>query len=109
MSLRRGEICWVNFEPSSPPEFGKTRPAVIVSNSEQNSVLPTVVVIPLSSRPPDIWPLRVEITLVNKKRSYAVIPGIRQVSKSRIFRSAGLLSKREIVNLSSALETYLKD
>ncbi len=47
-----GDIYWVNFEPVTAPEFGKIRPGVIVSNSEQNAILPTVAVLPLSSKPP---------------------------------------------------------
>ena len=34
--MKRGTIAWINLEPGSPPEFGKTRPALIVSNSSQN-------------------------------------------------------------------------
>ncbi len=82
--MRRGTICWVNLEPVSPPELGKTRPAVVISNSDQNLVLQSVVVVPLSSRAPEIWPLRIRMELSRKQASYAILPGIRQVSKARI-------------------------
>ena len=52
--MKRGAICWVNLEPVFPPEMGKTRPAVVVSNSDQNFFLQSVVVIPLSSQPGEI-------------------------------------------------------
>jgi mRNA-degrading endonuclease toxin of MazEF toxin-antitoxin module len=43
--MTRGTIVWVNLEDADPPEMGKTRPGVVVSNSEQNSLLDTVVVV----------------------------------------------------------------
>ena len=48
----RGSIHWVNLEDTHPPELGKTRPALVLSNTEQNAVLSTVVVVPISTRPP---------------------------------------------------------
>lgn len=67
----RGSMYWINLEDSHPPEFGKTRPAVVLSNSEQNAILPTLVAIPLSSRPPEIWPLRLELP---------PLPGLKKIS-----------------------------
>ena len=37
--LMRGTLLWVNLEDAHPPEMGKTRPAIVVSNSEQNDAL----------------------------------------------------------------------
>jgi mRNA-degrading endonuclease toxin of MazEF toxin-antitoxin module len=80
--VTRGSIIWVNLEDTHPPEMGKTRPAIVVSNSEQNQVLNTIVVIPLSSRAPAIWPLRVEVpaSSTNRKKSFAIIPAIHRAA-----------------------------
>lgn len=107
--MKRGTLCWVNLEPSHPPEFGKTRPGVIVSNSEQNAVLDTVVVVPLSSQAPEIWPLRLAIGGPKGKKSFAVLPGIRQVSKRRLTQTVGMLQPNDLLRLDEALEVYLKD
>lgn len=108
--MKRGTIVWVSLEDTYPPEMGKTRPAVILSNTEQNEILSTVVLIPLSSRSPEIWPLRVQLKSRPKlKTSFAVIPGIRQVSKSRLIQEIGLLSESEIAKLKEALDLYLMD
>ena len=56
-----GTLYWINLEPSAPPEVGKVRPGVIVSNSIQNEHLDSVVIVPLSARAPEIWPLRIEV------------------------------------------------
>ncbi|MBI4211806.1 MAG: type II toxin-antitoxin system PemK/MazF family toxin [Deltaproteobacteria bacterium] len=107
--MRRGTVCWINLEPSTPPEFGKVRPGVIISNSEQNLRLSTVVVLPFSSLPPEIWPLRVECTLFKNKPSFAVIPGLRQVDKRRLQQAIGFLPPHIMRRIDEALEMYLKD
>ena len=107
--MKRGTFCWVNLEPASPPEFGKVRPAVVVSNSEQNAVLQTVVVIPLSTQPGEIWPLRLKTVLPGGRVSFAVLPGIRQIHKARITEVIGLSQPAFIAELDAALSAYLKD
>lgn len=105
--MKRGLIYWVNLEPAAPPEFGKIRPALIVSNSEQNNLLPSVVVIPLSSKAPEIWPLRLAIALPNGKPSFAILPGIRQVNKARLHDMIGMATETFLQNLDKALSLYL--
>ncbi|TVQ79284.1 MAG: type II toxin-antitoxin system PemK/MazF family toxin [Bradymonadales bacterium] len=107
--MRRGAICWIQLGKGSPPEFGKTRPGLIVSNTQQNEILDSVVVIPLSSQPPEIWPLRVKINLPKKKPSFVVIPGMRQVSKGRLGEIIGFLSANAMSGIDEALLTYLND
>lgn len=108
--MTRGAVYWVNLEDTQPPEFGKIRPALILSNSEQNAILGTVVVVPISTRPPHIWPLRLELPSLPKlKKSYAVIPGIRQVNKNRLVESAGVLPEEFLSGVLQALTAYLGD
>lgn len=107
--MKRGSFCWVNLEPASPPEMGKTRPALVVSNTEQNSRLPSVVVIPISSRPPEIWPLRIRCALPNGKESFLVIPGIRQVHKGRLQENISLAGDPLLDQVFEALASYLSD
>ncbi|MEX0324947.1 MAG: type II toxin-antitoxin system PemK/MazF family toxin [Puniceicoccaceae bacterium] len=108
--MRRGTIIRVNLEDQSPPEFGKTRPAIILSNSEQNLLLPTVVVIPLSTRPPHIWPLRLAVPETGQlSPSFVVIPGIRQINKGRIMETIGHLPADFMADLEAAVSAYFGD
>jgi mRNA interferase MazF len=99
----------VNLEPITLPELGKTRPAIVISNSVQNQVLQSVVVVPLSSRTPEIWPLRVSVELPKGKTSFAILPGIRQVSKARIHEIVGLARTSDLDRLHEAILLYLSD
>jgi mRNA interferase MazF len=106
--MTHGTVIWVNLGETQPPEFGKLRPGLIVSNSEQNQVLDTVVVIPLSTRPPEIWPLRLRLsTALKAKPSFAVIPGIRQVSKARLMDIIARMPKDFMDQIQDALAAYL--
>jgi mRNA interferase MazF len=108
--LNRASVVWVDLSDAVPPELGKRRPAVIVSSSLHNQVLESVVVVPLSSRAPEILPLRVKVRPSGLAgSSFAVVPGIRQVKKSRILGPAGTLSAAAMVTLDRAIADYLSD
>ena len=112
--MNRGEIHWVNLGEATKPEIGKLRPALIVSNTEINNKLDSVVMVPLSSRTPEIWPLRIKIETAKIKKelpqvSYAVIVGIRQVSKTRLEKLQDTLDESTLDKVDEALVAYLSD
>ncbi len=105
--MKRGTIVWINLEDIAPPELGKTRPGILVSHTEQNHILPTVVIVPLSSRAPEVWPLRLRLEIPKLKPSYAITPGIRQVSRARLLDTIGMASSEFMKVLDGALAAYL--
>lgn len=107
--MKAGSVYWINLESARPPELGKVRPAIVVSNEVYNERLDSVVVIPLSARAPEIWPLRLRITGSGLKPSYAVVPGVRQVSKARLHELIGRLSGDALGRVRDALRLYLGD
>jgi mRNA-degrading endonuclease toxin of MazEF toxin-antitoxin module len=108
--VTRGAVIWVDLTDAKPPEMGKRRPAVVVSNSVQNVALDSVVAVPLSSLAPEILPLRVQVHASGLKAAgYAVVPGIRQLKKSRILGTAGHVKVAEMKTLDAAIRAYLSD
>jgi mRNA-degrading endonuclease toxin of MazEF toxin-antitoxin module len=108
--MTRGTVIWVDLTDATPPEMGKRRPAVIVSNSIQNLSLDSVVAIPLSSRAPEIPPLRIKVQAGGLKAAgYAVVPGVRQLKKSRILGAVGKLKEMDLQRLDEAIHAYLSD
>ncbi len=105
--MNRGAIYWINLEPASPPELGKIRPAIIVSSSTYDERLDSVVVIPLSTKAPEIWPLRLRLDLPKLKASFAVIPGVRQVSKLRLHDLIAQANHATLLRVEDALRLYL--
>ena len=107
--MKRGAVVWINLQDATPPELGKTRPGVVISNSEQNMLLDSVVAVPLSTQAPEVWPLRVKLTLAKQKTSYAILPGIRQVKKSRLLDVIDHAPAEFMQSLDRALSAYLAD
>ncbi len=99
MELNRGDICLVNFNPAKGGEMGKLRPAIIISAQEDNDILDTVIVIPLSTIiESNTTPYRFHITSRDKlkKNSDACIYEIRALSKTRVREKLSTLSRDEM-------------
>ena len=93
--MKRGEVWWINFEPSIGGEIRKMRPAVIVSNNAANQFLNRVQVIPLTSSAGKLYPSETYVTLQGKKAK-AMADQLTTVSKKRFINQAGSVSKTEM-------------
>jgi mRNA interferase MazF len=100
--MKRGEIYWANLDPTEGSEISKTRPCVIVSRDELNTVLPTVVICPITSALRPQWRTRVQIRCANRKAEVCT-EQIRSVSKTRLVKCLGTLTKIESKDLHALL------
>ena len=107
MSPRRGEIWWVNLDPTRGSEIKKTRPCVVLGTNVLNERRRTVVVIPLSTAPRAAPPLLVSVVCAGKP-AVAVVDQIRAVAKERLHRCAGELSEGDLTRVEDALRTVLE-
>jgi mRNA-degrading endonuclease toxin of MazEF toxin-antitoxin module len=105
--MKRGTVVWVDLSDAHPPELGKVRPGVIVSGETHNGLLDTVVVVPTSSQAPEILPLRVRVGKFDGTETYAVVPGLRQVSKARLRGVLGTVAPAALARLDASLHAYL--
>jgi mRNA interferase MazF len=104
--MKRGEVWWVNFDPSTGGEIRKKRPAVIVSNNAVNQFLNRVQVVPLTSSVGKLYPSEAYITLRGKKAK-AMADQLTTVSKKRLINQAGSVSKTELESLERAIMIQL--
>ena len=104
--MKRGEVWWVNFDPSTGGEIRKKRPAVIVSNNAVNQFLNRVQVVPLTSSVGKLYPSEAYITLRGKKAK-AMADQLTTVSKKRLINQAGSVSKTELEGLERAIMIQL--
>ncbi len=87
MDLNRGDIVGINLNPKKGDEIGKIRPCVIISNNDENSILDTIIVIPLSTKLIDnMLPYRLRLLKRDnlEKDSDVLINHIRTISKKRV-------------------------
>lgn len=104
--MKRGEVWWVEFDPSIGSEIRKTRPAVIVSNDIANAHLARVVVVPLAIGVSKLYPGEALITLAGKK-SKAMADQIMASDKSRLKSRLGAVTAAEMQALDAAMMLHL--
>ena len=87
--VKRGEVYWVNLDPSIGTEIKKTRPALVISPDDMNQALPRVIVAPITSKGQPLG-CRPEIRLQGK-RGRVLLDQIRCVDKVRLTGKIGKL------------------
>jgi mRNA interferase MazF len=85
--VKRGEVYWVNLDPTIGTEIRKTRPALIISPDDMNAVLPRVIVAPLTSKGQALG-CRPEVEFKGKP-SRILLDQIRTVDKQRLGAKMG--------------------
>jgi len=104
--MLRGEVWWVNFDPSVGGEIQKQRPALILSNDASNKHLNRVQVVPLSSRVDRLYPSEVVITL-NSKPHKAMADQLTTVSKLRLSNCIGRLTATDMFQVERVVKLQL--
>ena len=104
--MLRGEVWWVEFDPSIGSEIRKTRPAVIVSNDAANRNLPRVMVLPLTSNVSRVYPGEAVVT-VNGRPSKGVADQLMAADKQRLKSRLGSLDRSDMRSIEDAIRLHL--
>ena len=104
--MKRGEVWWINFDPSVGGEIHKQRPAVIVSNDAANQFLNRVQVVPLTSSVVKLYPSEAYVTF-RGKRAKAMADQLTTVSKKRLINPAGSISSTEMEGIGQAITVQM--
>lgn len=105
--MNRGEIWWVNFDPSISGEIQKQRPVVIVSNDISNKYLNRVQVVPVTSKVEKLYPSEAYVTVAGKQGK-AMADQLSTVSKQRLHRQIGRVTQIEMQEIERAIRTQLE-
>jgi mRNA interferase MazF len=108
--MNRGDVYFVDFEPSVGAEIKKTRPALIISCNEANKHLKTVMVIPFSSKIGKVHPF--EVFAKKEDSSLDVdsklkIPQMRAIDKARLKRYVSSLTDDILEEVEKAIKLHL--
>lgn len=104
--MNRGEVWWVELDPTRESEIWKRRPAVILTVDALNRARRTVVVVPLSTSATPRPPIVVSIPTAGLG-STAVCDQLRAVDKSRLVSRCGELSSTDLRAVAEAVKIVL--
>lgn len=106
LKMKRGDLFWVNLDPTIGSEIRKRRPCVVVGANPINKARRTVVVVPLSSVARPHPPLTVPVQAMGRQ-AVVVCDQIRAVDKSHLIDRAGNLSKADMQEIDKGLRQVL--
>lgn len=113
--MRRGDVVWVDPDPTLGHAASKRRPAVVASNDGANRAANSrgrgvVTVVPLTSNTATVYPFQVLVPAKSAglpKASKAQAEQIRSVSVERIGDVAGHLPAELMQELDDAIRLHL--
>jgi mRNA interferase MazF len=103
---QRGDVFWVNLDPTVESEVRKKRPAVVVSNDSCNAFGARVVVVPIASNVTSLFPGEAKI-LVAGREGRALGDQLRSIEKTRLGKRIGRLQQSDLDSVDNALRTTL--
>jgi mRNA interferase MazF len=113
LTIRRGDIWLVNFDPAKGAEITKTRPAVVVS-SDAIGILPIKIIAPVTewkdhfSR--NLWHIRLDSDKTNglSKTSAVDALQVRGVSTERFIRKLGRVPAPTMDEIAAAIAAVIE-
>lgn len=90
--IARGDVYWVNLDPTLGSEIQKTRPALVVSPSDMNAALPRVIIAPITSAGQPMG-CRPEV-IFQKRQARILLDQLRCVDKVRLGKKMGKIGEK---------------
>ena len=100
--IKRGEIYWVNFDPTVGTEIQKIRPALIIFSSWCR-----VIALLVTSNTKEVhdWQLVIK-GLVKNKDGKILFDQIRSFDKQRLLRKIGEATEKEMEQINQMLKKF---
>jgi mRNA interferase MazF len=107
MELIQYHVYLVNLDPTVGHEIKKTRPCLVISPSEMNRSLKTIMIAPMTTKSHE-YPSRVSLRFAGKQ-AWVVLDQIRTVDRLRLVKELGKLDTRHVRKVKDAIREMLVD
>lgn len=111
MPIKRGDIFYVNLDPTKGSEQAGTRPVLVIQNDVGNQYAPTVIIAPLTTKSfSKHYPTNVHVpkgTAGLREDSTVLLSQIRTIDKSRLERKWGHLPSELMRQVNEAIQMSL--
>lgn len=103
---KRGEVYWVNLDPTVGTEINKKRPCLVISCDEGNEVSSRITVAAVTSAVKTVYPFQVRVSLKNKEGKI-LLNQIRTIDKQRLESKIAVLDQQTMRQVDDALKIAL--
>ena len=106
-TIIRGDIFWVDFDPSKATETQKTRPALVCSHDVLNENSTRIILAPITSNLRKVYSF--EYALLNQPlvKGKVMLDQLRSIDKSRLGKKVGSLSFKEMNEIDLIMKFIL--
>jgi len=103
---KRGEVFWVNLDPTVGSEINKIRPALVISNDSGNEHSQRIIVAPITSSVKKVYPFEVKIEIAAKEGK-VLLDQLRSIDKQRLSKKLSVLDYETMKLVNKALKVTL--
>ena len=111
MLIKRGDLYWVDLNPTKGSEQAGRRPVVVIQNDTGNALAPTIIIAPLTTKSFSThYPINVHVpkgTAGLTENSTILLSQIRTIDKSRLARKIGHLPSSYVERVNQAIKVSL--
>ena len=107
MRIRRGDIFWVDFDPSKASEIQKTRPSLVCSHDIMNENSSRVIVAPITSNLKKVYSFEYSIKDLSDVQGKIMLDQMRSIDKSRLGKKIGSLSIKDMQEIDLIIKFVL--
>lgn len=111
MLIRRGDLFWVNLNPTRGSEQAGRRPVLVIQNDVGNEVAPTTVIAPLTTKKfSKEYPTNVHLSKGTgglRSDSVILLSQIRTIDKRRLEKKIGCLPETHLERVNLAIRISL--
>lgn len=111
MSIRRGDLFYVNLDPTKGSEQAGVRPVLVIQNDVGNEYAPTVIIAPLTTKAfARRYPTNVNVlegTAGLREDSTVLLSQVRTIDKHRLERKLGHVPPALMREVDEAIKVSL--